>query len=216
MPASRVDEYCEEARTLAAEYPDIELLCGTELDWLGSDEDRTFSPDEFERFDLVLGSVHYVDGWAFDDPDKRAHWDEVGADDIWRRYFELWCDAVTSSMPFDVMSHPDLVKKFGYWPSFDTTALYARAAEAAHDAGRMIELNTSGAFYACKEVFPGPGLLAAFHHAEVPCTIGTDAHEVANVARGIDDAYRHLYEAGYREVTVPTHNHGRRTIEIER
>ena len=36
-----------------------------------------------------------------------------------------------------------------------------------------------------------------------------------NVARGIADAYRLMYEAGYRVVTVPTADGDRRTIPIE-
>lgn len=215
MPADRVDEYCTEVNRVRALHPSMEMLLGTELDYLGDDEDRDLHPADFDRFDIVLGSVHYVDGWAFDDPDKRDRWDVVGADDIWKRYFELWCDAVSSKGPYTVMSHPDLVKKFDYWPSFDPQPLYDRAAEAAAASNRMIELNTSGAFYACHEVFPGPTLLEAFCRAGVPCTIGTDAHEVANVARGIEDAYASLYTAGYREVTVPTRDGSTRSIAIE-
>lgn len=215
MPADRVEEYCAAVLAQRALHPHMDILLGCELDWLGDDEDRTFDLIDFDRFDVVLGSVHYVDGWAFDDPSQRDRWETKGADDIWRRYFELWCDAVSSDAPFSIMSHPDLVKKFGYWPSFDPAPLYRQAAEAAHASGRAIELNTSGAFYACHEVFPGPDLLREFCHAGVPCTVGTDAHEVANIDRGIVEAYRLLYEAGYREVAVPCQGREWRTIEIE-
>ena len=59
------------------------------------------------NFDLILGSVHFLDLWPFDDPAQRGYWDEVGPDYIWRRYFEVWCEAVMSDVPFTVMSHPD-------------------------------------------------------------------------------------------------------------
>ena len=113
------------------------------------------------------------------------------------------------------MSHPDLAKKFGFYPSFDPQPLYDRAAEACASAGRMVEVNTSGSYYACKEMFPAPALLAAFCRAGVPCTVGTDAHKPADVARDIEDAYRLMYAAGYRTVPVPTADGDRREVTIE-
>lgn len=215
MAASRVGEYLAAIEAAREAHPAIEIIAGCELDWLGDDEDRTFAPEEFAPFGLVLGSVHYVDRWPFDDPAQRSRWDEVGADAIWRRYFEVWCEAASSDAPFTVMSHPDLAKKFGFMPSFDPQPLYDAAAEACASAGRMVEVNTSGSYYACKEMFPAPALLKAFCRAGVPCTVGTDAHKPEHVARDIEQAYRLMAQAGYTTVTVPTADGDRREIPIE-
>ncbi|NGM17325.1 histidinol-phosphatase HisJ family protein [Eggerthellaceae bacterium zg-893] len=214
MDASRVDEYLDAVEQARRRHPKVEVLTGTELDWLGDDEDRTLSASDFAPFDVVLGSVHFVDRWPFDDPAQRDRWDTAGADVIWRRYFEVWCEAVASDAPFAVMAHPDLAKKFNIYPTFDLEPLYEQAAAACAASGRMIEVNTSGAHYACAEMFPAPAFLRAFCREGVPCTVGTDAHVPANVARGIDDAYRLMYEAGYRKVTVPTSGGDRREIAI--
>lgn len=215
MPAECLEAYVSAVEAERERAGDIEILLGCEVDWLGDDEDRVFSAGEFDRFEVVLGSVHFVDTWPFDDPAQRGHWDEVGVDAIWNRYFEVWCECVSSDMPFSVMSHPDLVKKFGLYPSFDPLPLYRMAAEALAESGRMVEVNTSGAYYACNEMFPSPRLLAEFCRAGVPCTVGTDAHHPSLVARGIEEGYRVMYEAGYREVTVPTRGGGVRSITIE-
>ncbi|MGI6105091.1 MAG: histidinol-phosphatase HisJ family protein [Raoultibacter sp.] len=215
MRAEDLDSYEADVLQARSKNPDMHILLGCEMDWLGAEEDRAPEQKDLSRFDLVLGSVHFVDGWAFDDPSQKGRWDELGADYIWRRYFELWCKAVLSDEPFTIMSHPDLCKKFGYRPSFDPTELYREAAEAARVAGRMVEVNTSGAFYACKEMYPAPGLLQEFRHAEVPCSIGTDAHTPANVARGLDDGIKLMYESGYREITVPTTSKDRCSITID-
>lgn len=214
MHADRVDEYCAAVEAAREAHPELEVLLGTELDWLGRDEDRTITDDDLKRFDLILGSVHFVDTWPFDDPAQRDHWQDVGADDIWRRYFELWCDAASSRTPFTVMSHPDLVKKFGYLSSFNVNTLYSDAACAAQEAQRMIEVNTSGTYYTCQEMFPAQDLLREFCRAGIPCTVGTDAHDPALVARDIEKGYRWMYDAGYRYVTVPTRDGDRRQIEI--
>ncbi len=211
MPA-----YVAAVREAQAAFPDMDVLLGIELDYLGAHEDRDDWQAGLDEFDLVLGSVHFVDAWPFDDPAQRGAWDEPGAPDrIWRRYVDLWCDAASdTSLRFDVMSHPDLAKKFGYYPSFDLAPLYRRMADAANAGGRMVEVNTSGSYYACKEMFPAPALLAEFRRAEVPMTIGTDAHDPAHVARDIDKAYKAAHEAGYRQVTVPAKGRERRAIPL--
>lgn len=216
VPIDEVDTYIEDVLAARERHPEIEIILGCELDYLGADEDRVFKPGDLDRFELILGSVHFVDAWPFDDPAQRGRWEEPGMPDvIWRRYFELWCDAASDkSLPYHVMSHPDLAKKFGYRPTFDPMPLYRDAAEAVAASGRMIEVNTSGSYYACKEMFPAPALLREFCRAGVPCTVGSDAHVPANVARDIEAGYRYLYEAGYRVVTVPTASGDRRTITI--
>lgn len=215
MPWNMLDEYCAEVVRLRAQNPQMEILLGCEFDWLGEHEDRTADELDLGRFEIVLGSVHFIDTWAFDDPNERGRWEEEGPDYIWKKYFDTWCEAVLSDKPFTVMSHPDLCKKFGYYPSYDPTSLYQQAAEAARSADRMIEVNTSGAHYACAEMYPTPDLLKEFCKAGVPCTVGSDAHHPDNVTRGLENAYRLMYESGYREVTVPTKDGDRRSITIE-
>ena len=217
VPASDMPAYEQAVEQARAAEPQLEILLGIELDYLGADDDRAIDPADLDRFDLVLGSVHFVDRWRFDDPAQRGVWEQEGqVDRIWSRYADLWCEAAGDpSLRFDVMSHPDLAKKFAYYPSFDLMPLYERMAEAARAGGRMVELNTSGSYYACAQPFPAPDLLAAFCRAGVPCTVGTDAHVPANVARDIERGYRLMHDAGYRQVTVACRGGGRRTIALE-
>lgn len=215
MPYEVVDSYCAQILEQREKHPEMEILVGCELDWLGEDEDRTFAEDEFDRFDIILGSVHFLDLWPFDDPAQRHHWQDVGPRFIWDRYFDVWCEAVLSDAPFTVMAHPDLVKKFNIYPEGNWKKHFHEAALAAQESGRMVEVNTSGMHYACKEMFPHQDLLKEFCRAGVPCTIGSDAHTPAHVNRGIVEGYKYLYEAGYRELTVVTPGGDRRTIPLE-
>lgn len=218
VPAALLPEYVRAVEEAREAHPNMEILLGVEMDYLGKDEDRTITEADLAPYDLVLGSVHFVDRWPFDDPSQRDRWEEPGMPDaIWNRYVELWCDAVTdTSLRFEVMSHPDLAKKFAYYPSFDLTPLYERMAEAAKESGRMIEVNTSGSYYACNEMSPALPLLTAFARAGVPCTVGTDAHEPRYVTRDIERGYDLMRRAGYKCVTVPTRARDRRTISLER
>lgn len=215
VPERDMPAYLAAVDAARAAHPALQVVTGCEMDWLGADEDRDLGAADLSPFSYMLLSVHFVDRWAFDDPAQRDAWEEPGAADrIWGRYVELWCDAVSSDLPFTAMAHPDLAKKFAYYPSFDLAPLYERMAEACGAAGKMVEVNTSGSYYACKEMFPAPALLAAFCRAGVPCAVGTDAHDPKNVARDIQKAYALMHEAGYREVTVVTPDGDRRAFAL--
>ena len=60
--------------------------CGIELDWLEEREEQIEAFIAGRGFDLVLGSVHWLGGLAVDHPDY-AIWEEMPADEVWRRYF---------------------------------------------------------------------------------------------------------------------------------
>ena len=203
MPAERLPRYIEAVREQQRLHDDIDILLGCELDWLGMPDPRGISAADFEQFDIMLGSVHFVDGVLVNGSRSRAMWEKSDVDAVWLRYIDLWCDAARSDLPFTVMAHPDVVKRLGYRPSFDLEPHYERMAQAAAEGGRMIEVNTSGLYHECAELYPAPGLLRAFRRAGVAATVGTDAHAAKHIARGIGEAYDALRAAGYTRLAVP-------------
>ncbi len=216
MPPERLGEYKRAVLAQRDLYPDMEILLGCELDWLGPDEDRGITAQDFDEFDIVLGSVHFIDRWLFNTSRHKDRWETVDVDAVWRAYIDLWCEAATSAMPYTVMAHPDVIKKFGRYPKrINLDDAYECMAQAAKEGGRMIEVNTSGKFTPCGEYYPGPALLKAFCRAGVPCTVGTDAHRVEHIDRDIREAYAYMRAAGYREVAVPLRGGGVRMMAIE-
>lgn len=216
MPASAVEGYLAAIEEARAARPGIEVFSGCEMDWLGALEDRSADERDTSRFEVVLGSVHFVDGWGCDNEDNEGPWLEEGAPDrIWERYVDEWCAMAASPDRFDVLSHPDLPKKLGHYPTFPLVPLYERMAEAAREGGRMVEVNTAGAVKRCGEMYPALDLLRAFRRAGVPCTVGTDAHAPAGVAFGIRDAYALMARAGYDCVTIPLPYGQRRELPIQ-
>lgn len=214
MPHDRLESYIAAVHEQQDRHPNIELLLGCELDWLGPDEERDLSAASFEAFDIVLGSVHFIDKWLFNSSKFKERWNEVDVDALWLRYIDLWCEAATSDWPITVMAHPDVIKKFGHYPRFDLAPHYERMAEAAAAGGRMVEVNTSGRFHPCTQYYPAPDLLRAFRRAGVACTVGTDAHRATHIARDILEAYDYMHAAGYRSVTVLERGGNRREIAL--
>ncbi len=216
MPYDRLEEYFAAVKEEQNKYPHMEILLGCELDWLGQSNTESLELDDFERFDVVLGSVHFIDAWLFNSSRYKDVWARADIDELWEKYVDLWCEAATSNMPYTVMAHPDVIKKFGYYPKrFDMQRAWRRMAEAARIGGRMVEVNTSGRFHACGEYYPALGLLKEFRRAGVLCTVGTDAHRVDDIARDIQEAYAYMAAAGYCEVAVPLRGGGVRMMPIE-
>lgn len=218
MPACDLEDYLVEVDLAARRYPDLTIVTGLEADYLPESVDAVAAAiaDARGRADgarFVLGSVHFIGEWAFDDPHNVAEWETRDVDIVWREYFDLWCDAARTGL-FDCMAHPDLPKKFGHRPSFDTHELFARAAQAAADADVAVELSTAGLRKPIGELYPSHELLVAFREAGVPITVGSDAHEPGEVGYGITQAYDAARLAGYASVCFPDGVGGWRSISL--
>ncbi len=144
-------------------------------------------------------------GWI-DSSEDLGVWEELGPDGVWERYVETWCRACESPLAFDVMAHPDLPMRFrreGLAAARDLGSLFDEMATCAHDTGRRVEVSTAGLRKGTGDLYPSSPLLARFQRAGVPVTFSTDAHAARDVHRGLDEAARRAYDAGYRSYDVP-------------
>jgi histidinol-phosphatase (PHP family) len=200
-----LETYVREVREAASTAGSAQVILGAEADWLPGREAETAAVRARARdlgVEVLLGSVHFLRSWAFDDPNNLREWDFKDVDAVWREYFVDWCDAARSGL-FDVMAHPDLVKKFGHWPTFDARELYEAAADAAASSGVLVEISTAGLRKPVGELYPGRALLAAFRRAGVDVTVGSDAHSPDEVGFGIDAAMAAATAAGYERIALP-------------
>jgi histidinol-phosphatase (PHP family) len=192
---------------VSAHRPDVG--CGLELDWLAGKEDEIEALVADRDLDLVLGSVHWLGGLAVDHPDY-AIWDELPADEVWRRYYGEVRAAAASGL-FDVLAHLDLAKVFGHAPGEAVVASeHEQTADAIAEAGVAVEISTAGLRKAAGELYPSSDLLRALHRRGVPITLGSDGHVPEDLGRDYDRALASAHDCGYRTVAV---FHGRERRE---
>ncbi|OPZ71260.1 MAG: histidinol-phosphatase [Firmicutes bacterium ADurb.Bin456] len=103
---------------------------------------------------------------------------------------------------FDIIAHPDLIKKFAFRPSGDLRPLYEETAAVFKKAGVCAEVNSAGLRYPAGEIYPALDFLKCFFEHGVPVTLGSDAHHPDQVGAGLIEAVRLIREAGYKEITV--------------
>lgn len=173
------------------------LLLGIEADYYEGCEVflREWLPAQ--GFDFVLGSVHFIEDWGFDNPVQRHVWDSVDVTATWRKYFELVGRLADSGL-FDAVGHLDLPKKFGFIPSENDLKEMAKPVlDRIAMAGMGMELNTSGLRRPVGEIYPSPLIVSMARERDIPICFGSDAHRPGEVGAGFDLALNLAKEAGY-------------------
>lgn len=199
MRMEELEEYVADVIGLRERYPEIPIRLGIEADYIpGCEEDlvRVLAPYDW---DYVIGSVHFIGDWDFDNPASTGRYAEWDISELYARFFTLQTMAARSGL-FDLMAHIDLIKKFGHRPSHDLGRLYADVAEVMAGAGVAIELSTAGLRKPVQEVYPNPLLLQECCQRGVPLVISSDAHKPEEVAWGFAGAREIARQAGYSQV----------------
>ncbi|MCU0779581.1 MAG: histidinol-phosphatase [Akkermansiaceae bacterium] len=184
----------------------IPVRAGLECDWLPGNEAWLRELSARHDWDYLIGSVHYVnhDGageWDFDSPDRMDRWAASAVEEVWSAYWERYANMAESGL-FDILGHPDLVKKFGHIPGGDLDRFYQPAIDAVAAAGCAIELNTAGWHKPCAECYPAPRFLELACAAGVPLVISSDSHEPGHIGRDFSRAVALAKAAGYRETVL--------------
>ncbi len=190
-----LDAYVECAQ--AAKDAGLPLVIGLEVDYYEGRMDAVADLLAGYPFDVLLGSVHWVGGWRFDDlddPVSMAEWSARQVDDCWEAYTEA-LEELAASGACDVLAHPDLIKVAGYVPAAPAE-WWDRIAEAAAASGMAAEVSSAGWRKPVGEQYPAQGLLERFVARGVPLTTASDAHRLEHVADRADDLRAVLGSAG--------------------
>ncbi|MHB8668941.1 MAG: PHP domain-containing protein [Acidimicrobiales bacterium] len=182
----------------AARAAGLPVAIGIEVDHYANRMDRVAGLLNGRPFDVVLGSVHWIGSWGFDnlgDPLVMAEWDRRSLESVWDGYTGA-LEELAGSGVCDVLAHPDLPKVGGRRPSVPEE-WYDRMAEAASAAGMAAEVSSAGLRKPAGEPYPAAALLERFRRSAVPVTTASDAHRLADVASGMGELRSLLAEAGY-------------------
>ena len=175
----------------------LPVVIGLEVDFYEGNMDAVAGLLAGYPFDVLLGSVHWVGGWRFDDlddPVSMAEWSVREVDGCWDAYTRAM-EGLAASGACDVLAHPDLIKVAGHVPDAPVE-WWDRIAEAAVTSGMAAELSSSGWRKPVGEQYPAAGLLERFVARGVPLTTASDAHHLDHVAYRADDLRAVLGAAG--------------------
>ena len=197
MSMDCVGEYVEKIEKARVDHPDLCIRMALEVDYLPGHEEWIRTLSSQYPWDYLIGSVHYIsEAWDIDNPKKISEWESSDPWDVWSKYFERLAQAAESGL-FNIIGHPDLPKKFCFYPEKDCTPLYVHFLDACKNAGIAFELNTAGLRKDCKEIYPCPSFLELAHERKIPITFGSDAHKPGEVGCDFHQAIQLARKTGY-------------------
>ena len=198
-------------RAKAAGYP---VSLGVEADFFPGGEEELGALLAQYELDYVIGSVHFVDGWGFDNPEAQELFENRDLVELYAKGFEYVKMAARSGL-FDIIAHLDNLKVFNYRPDeSQLLPLYEDVAKTLKEADVATEINTGLAYrYPVKEACPSPSFLQILNKHGVPITMSSDSHFPDDIGTLLDEAMDLLEEAGYTEV-IYVHEKQRITVPL--
>ncbi|MBR3721703.1 MAG: histidinol-phosphatase [Selenomonadaceae bacterium] len=153
-------------------------------------------------FDYIIGSVHFLDGWAYDSSEIKAEWENRDLREIYEIYVKEVENLAASGL-YDVLGHPFNIRLFKHIPDFDTEPYLKRVATALKKADMAVDVNT-GTFYRypIEEISPYPDFMKVAREADLPIITSSDAHKPEDAGRFIKEAEEYAKSFGYTKIAT--------------
>jgi len=205
MDLNELPDYLREVESVRDELAEkLTVRVGLEADFHPGTEDAVQMMIDGYAWDYVMGSVHYIGDWAFDNPDEEARWKQVNVEDAYCDYFDLVARSAATGM-FDIIGHPDLIKKFGQRaPAGSARVDKAESLmlEAVKASETVLEISSAGLRKPVAEIYPHIRIVEKAAAMGVPFCFGSDAHAPVEVGHGMDACLDILQSYGVREVVA--------------
>ncbi|MGE5391939.1 MAG: histidinol-phosphatase HisJ family protein [Deltaproteobacteria bacterium] len=186
---------------VAVIHSDLLIRRGLEVDYIPGREDAIKDMLKGKNLDYVIGSVHFINGWGFDNPEHRSLFDSKDIDEVYQEYFDLVEQAAKTGI-FDIIGHIDLVKIWGHRPVQKGIMHYLDPVlKSIKQNGLVVEINSAGLRKPVGEMYPQREVLDAIFASNIPITLGSDAHHPHQVGEGLEQARAAASRAGYRYLT---------------
>jgi len=174
---------------------------GAEIDYNEHCEDKIKDFLMMHPFDVVLGSLHFLDGYCISRKmEMKSYSNKIPILEIYKKYFTKMRKLAQSKL-FDIISHVDLVRKHSEPVKFED--YYEEASTLINDLlenNTGIEVNTSGYAF-MNDSYPSTEFLALCKEKGLDkVTIGSDAHKAEDLGQNLEKAVEKLKHVGYDKI----------------
>ncbi|MEO0128991.1 MAG: histidinol-phosphatase [candidate division WOR-3 bacterium] len=185
----------------------LNIKFGIEVGFFDGVEERLKEVIKGLSLDYLLAGVHCLDHICIDSSRECNHYFEKhSAEVLLDKYFSTM-KLLLSSKLFDAVAHFDVYKKYGL--NFYGEKIKKFNCEYVYQIFRLmaeyetgLEINTAG-LRRNNEFYPSPELIKLAKDAGVEIiTIGSDAHKVEDLGRGIKDGLEYAKSSGFSKVYV--------------
>ena len=187
MSLSQFPDYVREVEELRKQYPQITIRLGTEVDYFPHLEKETGALLSQYPFDYVIGGVHFIGDWNFDNRLELSEWQRRDVNEVYEQYIQLLQQAAKSRL-FNIIAHCDVVKIFGYRPTKDLHDQWEALIQSFAQNGMAVEISTAGLYKPVGEIYPSEEIIGLLKQYDIPIVINSDAHRPEHVGRSFDQA----------------------------
>ncbi|UBH13525.1 histidinol phosphate phosphatase domain-containing protein [Macrococcus armenti] len=155
----------------------VELKLGIEVDYFTGGEEELKTLLAPYNFDYTIGSIHFNNGWGFDNPELENKFNEYDLVDLYTAHFNTVIKAAESGI-FSFIAHLDNLKVFKYRPDEELLIpLYEKVAEALAKNDVATEVNVGLKYrYPVKEQCPSERFIQVLSKHNVLFTTSSDSH----------------------------------------
>jgi len=202
----QIPKYFEEIEEARKQF-NIKIKFGMEIDYFEIFEPKIRKLINDYPFDFILGAVHFIDGFCISESGSANKFFQ-GRDvlQIYIKYFSKLKKAIDSQL-FDVMSHPDIVRRFAVNYSKIPFEKYKKQVEdvvnSLTDNKIGIELNTYGYIHPVQDSYPSIEFLRLCKECGVKVvTIGSDAYSPSRLGDRLKEGIEKLKGVGYDRICL--------------
>lgn len=183
----------------------VTLKLGIEADYFIGCEEELKNLLALGDFDYVIGSVHFLNGWGFDNPDTKEYFEGHDLHALYDTFFKTVERAVRSEL-FDIIAHLDNIKVFNYrLDENEQLSYYKEIARALVDTNTATEINAGLYYrYPVREMCPSPLYLQVLAKYGVPITISSDAHYPNDLGKYVKENVQTLRTHGISHIATFT------------
>ena len=176
--ARTLDEFKALAQEIRSRNYPVKVSFGLEICWFEQHANLIESLVADGFFDYVIGSVHWIDNWTFNQ--RKYQWLGKDFNKIYKRYYELE-NSLAQSEIFDIIAHPDLIGCHSLYPDYDLSEAYDCLCMNLVKHNVSLEMNTS------KSLGVNSRFLEIAKADGVSFSTGSDAHRPEDVGRNIKE-----------------------------
>lgn len=151
------------------------------------------------NFDYVIGSIHFIKGWAYDSSEIKDEWQRHSLEDIYEWYTQE-IEHLCSGGLYDVLGHPFNIRLYKFLPDFDVKPYLLRAVKALKAASMGVDVNTGTLYrYPIHEISPYPEFMKLAAEYELPIITSSDSHKPEDCGSHIKEAIEYVKQFGYTQ-----------------
>lgn len=199
MKLEELPLYCQMVEKIQNKYKNkIEILLGLEVDFIDTREDLLKKEIFQYPFDYLIGSVHFLGDWGFDNPEFMGEYAKRNIQECWEKYLYSITKMAKSGL-FQIVGHFDLLKIFGYIPTQKCHQYIQKTLEVIKNHEMILEINASGLRKPIQEQYPSIEILTMAKKIGVQITFGSDSHSVEQVGFGYEKCLKIAKDTGYSQ-----------------